>query len=63
MRIECSELSCGGDGALVQCENLARFLCPFCPEFRLGFPFVMDVSPFELRDLIDRGRFVIRLLT
>lgn len=51
MRVKIRHITCGGFGAIIDCET-PRIFCPFCKERGISFEEDKEVTPTELYDLL-----------
>jgi hypothetical protein len=62
MIVELQELTCGGPGTIIDCNCRCTALCSFCKEYGSWFTEVKEVTAQELKQLIDKNKFIIKLI-
>ena len=58
MKVLVKYLDCGTFGSIIDC-TAPRIFCPFCKERNTSFQEILEVTPMELYELIDKFEVII----
>lgn len=62
MKVLIEHFQCGGMGTIIDCDNRAHSLCPFCKEWKSWYSETKEVTPQELVQLIRSFKYNIKLI-